>query len=72
METNTKPLFTLTAEEVELAEKLFIVAKQCGSIILKDDIEKGNAEDALLGLSIVANSDNLLTRIKQWKDGGVD
>lgn len=65
---NPESLFTLTAEEVEIAEKLFIVAKQCGSVISKDDINEGNAEDVLMGLSIVSNADNLLDRIKKWKD----
>ncbi|MCH5241787.1 MAG: hypothetical protein J1F67_05115 [Muribaculaceae bacterium] len=65
---NNKPLFTLTAEEVEIAEKLFIVAKKCGQLIYEDDINKGNAEDALLGLSIVTNSNNLLSPIKEWQD----
>ena len=69
METSdNKPLFTLTAEEADVALKLFMVAKKWGQYMYEDDIKKGNAHDAILSLSIVKNADNFINRLKQFQD----
>ena len=68
MNSDTEPLFTLTADEVVIAEKLFIVAKKWGQYMYEDDLKKGNAHDALLSLSIFKNAENFLNRIKKWQD----
>lgn len=65
---HNQPLFSLTAEEVEITEKLFFFAKKCGQFMYEYHMKKGNVSDARLSLSITKNAENLLTRIKQFKD----
>lgn len=61
-------VFQLTEKEADVALKLFMVAKKWGQFMYDDDIKKGHAQDALLSLSIVANADKFIERVKQWQD----
>ena len=56
---STKPLFTLTAEEVEIVESILFGYYQ--SLIIQSRIS--SYENMM-----VEKTDNLLTRIKQWQD----
>ena len=63
---NPQPHFTLTPEDVEIAENLFNVAKKFGQFMHEDVIKKGHAHDTVLSLSITKNDEKYLTQIKQW------
>lgn len=61
--------FQLNEKDADVALKLFTVAKIWGQYVYKAEAKKGNAPAAILSLSIVANADEFINRIKQWQDG---
>ena len=58
--TNTKPLFTLTAEEVEIARRALC-------LLSNDMASYGPSMDEYVKF-YYEGANNLLTRIKQWQD----
>ena len=60
---DNKPLFTLTAEEVETVESILYGYYQ--SLMIQSRISTNEN-------MMIEKTNNLLNRIKQWKDGDSD